>query len=201
MSQSEESASSNYDYLTLRYDRNVIKMLQKIGDNYPMLETVEFSTELLKINRKGKEQKRVLLFTKKAIYNIKPNKRRACKRRILLDSVASITSSMKSHEFTINIPSEYDYRYKALTNEQKNDIIAKLQNLYGHLTAINLNVHQISEATTQDYTITKLQSKLITQQQKYQRRNIPTPSQNYNQNSLLNSKNINGEIFLHHLQM
>eukprot|EP01083_Nonionella_stella_P008128 23472_1 len=193
-----EATNSDYDYLSLQNDRNIIKMLQKIGDNYPKLETVEFSTELLKINRKGKEQKRILLFTNKAIYNIKPNKRRACKRRILLDSVASITSSLRSHELTINIPSEYDYRYKALTNEQKNDIISTLQCLYGHRTAMNLNLHQISEVTTLHYTVTKLQSKLIvcpmihliqktqhtrahilkTQQEKYQRRYNLTSSSN-----------------------
>ena len=152
---------SDKDYLKIKNDKNVKKMLTKVGDNYPTPELVQLSTKLLKINRKGKEQKRVLMVTNKAIYNIKPNKLGSCQRRIMLGTVASITESIKSQEFTINVPTEYDYRYKATDSSQKNDIIATLCQLYGKLTGLNLNVHKISQTSTEEHTVTKVAAKLI----------------------------------------
>ena len=129
--------------------------------NYKNIETVELSVKLIKINRKEKQQTRVLLLTSKAIYNIKPNKYGACQRRIMLAAVASITSSLISQEFTINIPTEYDYRYKAKNNTQKTDIISTLCKLYGKLTGLKLNVHKISQSTTIEHTVTKVEAALL----------------------------------------
>lgn len=154
------SSNNNRDYLKLRNDKNVKKMLKKVGDNYPNPEIIELSTKLLKINRKGKEQQRVLMLTNKAIYNIKPNKLGSCQRRIIMGAVASITSALKSQEFTINVPTEYDYRYKASDHTQKNEIIQSLCQLYGKLTGLKLNVHKIAQSTTQQHTVTKVQAKL-----------------------------------------
>eukprot|EP01084_Bolivina_argentea_P301483 520140_1 len=163
-------SSTSQDHLGLRNDKNIKKLLKKVGENYPLPETVELSSKLIKINRKEKEQTRVLLLTTKAIYNIKPKKYTQCQRRIMIAAVASITTSIKSAEFTINVPTEYDYRFRAYNQPQKNEIICALCKLYGILTGLKLNVHKIAQSTTIEHTVTKVEAQLSTQQEKYRRR-------------------------------
>eukprot|EP01084_Bolivina_argentea_P244751 409952_1 len=157
------------DYLNMAKNKKILKMLAKNGHNQPMPEHVILSTKLWKINRKGKSQKRILLITNKAIYNIKPNKLNTCQRRIMLEAVASITSS-KSDEFTINITSEYDYRYKPLNTTQKQHIIKTVTSLYGKITGLNLNVHNVLHTTTKAYTVTRIEAKQTSYADKYETR-------------------------------
>eukprot|EP01083_Nonionella_stella_P219265 785600_1 len=166
---STTSNPSEHDYLNMQNNKQVMKMLHKLGDNLPTDETVILSTKLWKINRKHKKQIRILLLTDKAIYNIKPNKLGSCQRRIMIASVASIISSI-AHEFTINIPTEYDYRYKAVNATQKHHIISNIVMLFGKMTRLNLNVHNISQRTTKDYTLTKLSAKQYTDSERYERK-------------------------------
>eukprot|EP01083_Nonionella_stella_P298391 1012873_1 len=171
------SACVEHDYLNMATNKKILKMLNKNGNNHPDPEQVILSTKLWKINRKGKSQKRILLITDKAIYNIKPNKLNTCQRRIMLEAVASITSS-KSHEFTINITSEYDYRYKSLNATQKDHIITTLTLLYGKITGLNLNVYKTSRNTTKAYTVTRIEAKNTSYADKYERRKILTRNNN-----------------------
>eukprot|EP01084_Bolivina_argentea_P228961 386570_1 len=166
-----------HDYLNLANNKKILKMLHKYGNNHPMVEQIILSTKLKKINRKGKSQKRILLITDKAIYNIKPNKLNTCQRRITLETVASITSS-KTHEFTIHIPSEYDYRYKSINATQKEHIITQLTLLFGQMTGLNLNVHNIENTTTKGYTVTRIDAKHTSYAAKYERRKILTRNNN-----------------------
>ena len=96
-------------------------MLHKQGSCFPDPEKVIYSAKLIKINRKGKEQDRVLLITDKAIYNLIPSDFSKCKRRIDIESIESITISTISEEFVIHIPDEYDYRFKLLSKSKKKD--------------------------------------------------------------------------------
>ena len=64
---SQQHGDNDKDYLKLRNDKNVIKMLQKIGDNFPSQEIIKLSAKLSKINRKGKEQHRILMVTNRGI--------------------------------------------------------------------------------------------------------------------------------------
>lgn len=80
------------------------------GQNSPLPETVVFSDFVIKINRKEKEQTRVILLTNKAVYNLLPSAYGKCKRRIAIESIASITVSSISDEFVLHVPEEYDYR-------------------------------------------------------------------------------------------
>eukprot|EP00483_Globobulimina_turgida_P008973 UN08991 len=182
-----------HDYLNIRNDKNVLKMLHKYGDRHPLPEIVILSTKLWKINRKGKAQKRVLLLTNKAIYNVKPNKLGSCRRRIMIGKVASVTSS-KSHEFTINIPAEYDYRYKSVNATQKSHIITTLAMLFAEITGLHLNVHNISKRTTIDFTLTKVEAKQISGEEKYQRRQKLTACENNEYNELMRRGEINSKI-------
>merc|ERR1712228_343856 len=74
------------------------------------------SEQVIKINSKQKEQKRVLLVTDKALYNLIPNSYKQCKRRIPIEKIASITISTSSQQFAIHIPDEYDYLF--ISNER-----------------------------------------------------------------------------------
>jgi len=69
-----ESEKSPYDRLTLATNATVKKMIQKYGVNYPDHEVIIYSNNLIKINRKGREQERTLLITSKALYNLVPKK-------------------------------------------------------------------------------------------------------------------------------
>lgn len=69
-----------------------------------------FSDFVIKINRKEKEQTRVILLTDKAVYNLLPSSYGKCKRRIKLENIAAVTASSISDEFVLHVPDEYDYR-------------------------------------------------------------------------------------------
>jgi len=115
------------DHLCLAGNHSVQKMLNKHGKNTPLPEIVKFSDFVVKINKKGKEQTRVMLITNKAMYNLMPNNYGKCKRRISVEEVGSITASQISDEFVLHVPSEYDYRFKSA----KKEVICKtLQELY-----------------------------------------------------------------------
>merc|ERR1719367_802557 len=107
------------DTLGLASNGNCKKMLQKLGENWPEAEKVQLSLSLIKINRKGKEQQRVMLITDKAIYNLMPRDLSKCRRRIRLENVASVTFSTSTQEFAIHVPEEYDYRFKATSKANK----------------------------------------------------------------------------------
>ena len=69
---STASTRSVDDKLNLSHNRSCQKMLSTMGDNIPEKEYVLLSTKIIKINKRGKEQTRVLLLTDKAVYNMKP---------------------------------------------------------------------------------------------------------------------------------
>jgi len=115
------------DLLGLSKNANCQKMLSKMGDNFPEHEQVMFSGKLVKINKRGKEQDRVLLITDKALYNLKPKDYGKCQRRIDLERIVSVTYSSASDEFVFHIPEEYDYRYKS---DNQKRIIEILSDVY-----------------------------------------------------------------------
>eukprot|EP01084_Bolivina_argentea_P160427 279364_1 len=116
-------------------------------------ETVQLYSNVLKINKRNKKQKRILLVTNKAIYNIKP-KNKSIQRKIDLLQIASITSSSISTEFTLNVPSQYDYQYDALNSTTQNgimSIICTQMNILQHTIIIN----KINNKTTSQWTVNK----------------------------------------------
>ena len=96
------------------------------GQNSPLPETVVFSDFVVKINRKEKEQTRVILLTNKAVYNLLPSAYGKCKRRIAIESIASITASSISDEFVLHVPEEYDYRFKSAKKDKVCELLVKL---------------------------------------------------------------------------
>ena len=81
-----------------------------------------FSSSIDKYNYKGKRQKRRLLITNFALYNLSTgnilkyilfifNQNILIKRRIQIEKIKSISISSTSAEFVIHVPDEYDYRF------------------------------------------------------------------------------------------
>mmetsp|Transcript_32937 Transcript_32937/g.53283 ORF Transcript_32937/g.53283 Transcript_32937/m.53283 type:complete len:531 (+) Transcript_32937:127-1719(+) len=118
-------SSEQMDFLKLKNEPKILKVLQTKGHNFPKKEELILSEIVTKINRKNKEQQRVMVITNKAIYNLIRDKY-TCKRRIPIQAVGLITESTSSDEFVLHVPSEYDYRYKSGKKRVIIDLLGKL---------------------------------------------------------------------------
>mmetsp|Transcript_42677 Transcript_42677/g.109921 ORF Transcript_42677/g.109921 Transcript_42677/m.109921 type:complete len:193 (-) Transcript_42677:2276-2854(-) len=99
----------------------VEKLLEKYSDDPEVL----FSDVVTKINRRNKMQKRVLMVTNQAVYNLDPVNFRQ-KRRIGYDKLAYISMSKFSDNFfVLHAPSEYDYLLVSARKAEIVDVIKK----------------------------------------------------------------------------
>eukprot|EP01083_Nonionella_stella_P067262 177769_1 len=159
-------ATASDDMLKLAQNVSCQKMLSKMGDNFPEQERVVLSVKLVKINKRGKEQNRILLLTDKALYNLKPKEIRKCQRRIDLEKIVSVTISTTSQEFAIHIPEEYDYRYKS---GYKDRIASVLAELYKRKEGKKLAINKIQQDSMLAVTVTKDVARLQTREQRLRR--------------------------------
>lgn len=134
------------DYLRMAekgaVEQMIIKMQKKA--KVPLCaETIKFSDFVIKINRKGKEQTRIMIITNLAIYNVLPDKKsiKKCKRRINIQTLVSVTVSSVSDEFVLHVPEEYDYRFKSAKKEA---ICKLLVNLVKEAAQNNPNIKKLS---------------------------------------------------------
>ena len=153
------------DTLTLANNPLCQKMLQKLGDNFPEREKVVLSTKLIKINKRNKEQDRVMLITDKALYNLKAKDYSKCKRRIELDKIVSVTMSL-TDEFALHIPEEYDYRFKS---KNKDRIVQVLSELYLKKEGKKLAIQKIKSQDTADKVVTKDKARIMTREDRLAR--------------------------------
>lgn len=154
------------DSLKLAKNGTVRKMLTKNGQNFPNAEVVFFSDFLLKINRRDKEQTRVLLITDKALYNLMPNDFGKCKRRIKLEHIVSVTVSQISNEFVVHVPEEYDYRFKS---EKKERIAELLGQLYEKRSNKKLKTAFKNQNVLKGIAITKKEARLQSREERMKR--------------------------------
>ncbi|ETO23692.1 hypothetical protein RFI_13487 [Reticulomyxa filosa] len=157
----------------LHYNNKKRKQRQQLfskmlGNNFPIPEKIIFSDNLIKINKRGKEQERVLLITDKAVYNLKPKEYHKCQRRIDIDKIVSISEAKDSDEFTVHVPEEYDYRYKTKSKHHIIEIISEQFELLSKNTA-KLKVNSVTAMELEKKTLTKDEAKLQTREQRYQR--------------------------------
>jgi len=121
----------NFDMLDFTNDkfiRNLLKECDKFNNGHK--EIVILSCKVQKRNRKGKWQDRHLCLTNRAVYNITPKglvTGKKCKRRIPMQHVSSITTSLTSSEFVIHVGTFYDYHYKT---GHRTKIIRELQRIW-----------------------------------------------------------------------
>ena len=115
------------------------------------------------INRKGKEQERILAITNKAIYNLASNDLKRPKRRIDFDAMASVSISTSSNEFAIHCPSEYDYRFKS---DDRSEIINVLSLIYKKSQGVKLKVARKYQQSLINEVVTKDVARLQTREQR-----------------------------------
>ena len=114
-----------YDQLNIRQNDEIIK-----ATNIDPSEIL-YSDIIIKINKRGKRQERILLITKRALFNIIPDKPSLLsiimstfskifkikssniRRIVLLDNIEAITLSSHylSSEFILHVIGEFDYRF------------------------------------------------------------------------------------------
>ncbi|KAL4426738.1 hypothetical protein ABPG74_006110 [Tetrahymena malaccensis] len=110
-----ESINSNasMDYLQLQFKDEIQNILDP-------LDSIAYSDHIEKFNRKNKKQKRSIMITNHFVYNLKGL---SLKRKIDIQKIKKIIQNRQSYEFILNIPDEYDYRYCAQSESQKQCII------------------------------------------------------------------------------
>eukprot|EP01083_Nonionella_stella_P284344 967952_1 len=160
------ATTNSDDMLQMETNVSVQKMLSKLGDNFPEQERVVLSMKVIKINRRKKEQNRVLLLTEKALYNLKPNDLRKCQRRVDITKIVSITTSTVSNEMVLHIPEEYDYRYKS---NHKDRIIHVLSTIFHRNEGKKMGIAQSHQSSLQSAVYTKYRGCQLTREERLQR--------------------------------
>ena len=116
------------DNLNLADNKAFLKCLEKFRNNKKnrehffdadpteVQERVRFSDVLIKINRKGKRQKRALVITNLALYNFKPGSYKSFQRRINTAHLDKVICVADTTEFVLcmwEYSFDYDYRFDA----------------------------------------------------------------------------------------
>ncbi|KAH7830520.1 Unconventional myosin tail [Monocercomonoides exilis] len=110
------------DLLKLKLNSSVMKMIGKTGDT-----DILFSDEIVKVNKRLKTQKRILLITDLAVYNLTPGNFKL-KRRIALQDLGSVNlSCLSDNFFALRVPTEYDY---LMVSTRKIEIVLTLVEAY-----------------------------------------------------------------------
>lgn len=136
------------DFLNLATNPHILQVLRKNGGD----ERVVWSSNELKVNWRGKSQKRVLVITNKALYNFRPKDIVNFKRRIRLSTIGCLTISSKADEFILQIPEEYDYRYRS-QNTRK--IALLLRNLIMEDEGRKLKISIADQGQIEEFIVTK----------------------------------------------
>lgn len=120
----------------------------------------------MKTNMYGWNQERTLVITDKALYNIHKKK---IKRVIHISDVGGITKtvppSKNAQEFTVHVPSTYDYRFETTRREE---IINVLKRVFYSIHKKNCPMFYVTTKNLNEYTTTekdmkKMQSRMPTQ--------------------------------------
>jgi myosin-1 len=103
------------DYLRFENNPNLKNILKQFGD-----KKILFSANISKVNKKFKQQERILVITEDAVYNIEPNQF-SVQRRMKLDEIEGVSvSSLPDGYFCLHMPGSYDY---LLASDKKTEII------------------------------------------------------------------------------
>eukprot|EP01083_Nonionella_stella_P272834 925383_1 len=134
-------------------------VLSIYNHNNSASESIIFSANVLKFEKRDKTKQRILVVTDKAIYDIKP-KNNFIQRRINLLDIASITISSVSTECTINIPSEYDYQFDSMNTSLQHEIISMISQQMIKLQH-TIFINKIKNKSTTPWTITQTKLKNV----------------------------------------
>lgn len=91
-------------------------------------EKLQFADAVTKINSRGKQQRRLIAITDRALYNLTEGIE--IKRRVELKAVTRVTTSTASQEFVVHVPSEYDYWFSSVVRD---DVVKVLERAAPHI--------------------------------------------------------------------
>lgn len=140
----------------------------KLAQPFVNNDVVFFSGEIYKINRYWTPQKRILWITSKYILNLKRDRDRVdakgnpdltgltMKRIISITNLRAVTKSVndKSFEFVIHVPTEYDYRYAAKSDRNRDEIIQAIKLAFLSTCKSDLEIYGVSHRFLGRYTRT-----------------------------------------------
>lgn len=105
-------------------------------------DQIIFSMKMIKINRKGKGQNRVLLVTSRHILNLMPDNYAKCNRCMEIRQLHHLTTSAAGKEFVVHLTDDYDYRFATPFYEQA---VKCMREAYAKLTGSELAVTEVSD--------------------------------------------------------
>jgi hypothetical protein len=119
-----------------------------IGD-----DTFLYANMVKKTNMFEWTQERTLVITNQALYNIHKKK---IKRVIMIAEIGGITKTVPPSknllEFTVHVPSSYDYRF---ISEARNEIMTIIKQAFFAFHRKNLPVFHVTSKDLRDYTTTE----------------------------------------------
>lgn len=140
--------NQNHDFQKLAEKQKVMEQFRTSEG-----EKLVFSDKVSKINENGWSQTRTLAITSEKVYNFDGSKQ---KRAIPIDLIGGISRNMqgtkKREEFTIHVPSQYDYRFNS---EKRDKICTLLKCLWAMKKKDNLPIFDIQENHLKNFTTTE----------------------------------------------
>ena len=131
-----------HDMLNINEDKDILKLMKN--------EKVYYSDEINKINHYGMSQKRSIILTDIALYNMK---KKELKRRMPYKDILGITFSNSSNEFVIHGNNEeYDYHYNSY---DKNLIISLITFFYDELNNAKLKLCEVPDKSVKNFVTGK----------------------------------------------
>eukprot|EP01083_Nonionella_stella_P149538 475135_1 len=140
-------AYAHSDFLNLSQDLQYQQMLLKMSDiNVPEPEHVLFSREIIKINKRRKEQRRIFLLTNKAIYFSRP---KPPYKSIRLDLTIFTALTISTHPrdcnaFLIQCP-EYGYGYRHIRCDNRDHIISLIRQTCEHISSCSVPLNETED--------------------------------------------------------
>ena len=169
-----EKNNNEYDYLNYS---NLSEIKNIIND-----EILLFSDKILKINRFGFNQERIIIITNCGIYNIK---KKELKRKIPLNVILGITISKTSEEFIIHgNDNEYDYHYNS---PKRFEIIRIINNSFFELNHKKLKFFESKEKSLKNFVTSKKEKKLNPNFTRMPKDNLIDIDQYFNRTTTINS--------------
>lgn len=148
------------DSLSLAENKEVNSVLHPDGILLADLESVIWSGELIKINRRNTHQVRSIVLTNYKLINMGDDASLMenimtffsgtnIKRQIYYKKITHITYSETSNEFVIHVPSEYDYRFRS--SKLRDEFIYYLLSLVFILTDKLVKIYFVEDLELKKY--------------------------------------------------
>jgi len=153
----ELRSHQNFDYLRVAANRELQHIFaEQAKQSKKFEETVQFSDQVLKINRKHKQQTRDLIISNRAIYNFAPESYSSPKRRILMQDLKGLVLSLSSNELVLRVAGQYDYR---LLIKHRTEALTMIARYYEEAMAQKIPVELSAEEDLRTHVFTKTMKK------------------------------------------